>query len=388
MSARVHKRPEGVLIAAYSGRALAASARRAGYVPLVADLFADADTAELAVRNCHVEGDLTNGFSPPHLLACLEELAAHGSEPVGFVYGAGFEAHLDLLVEIGKRWRILGNEAVTVARLKAPIVFAQCCARLDVPHPEISVIPPAEPRGWLRKRCGGAGGSHIVFASHEGVTAANDCEGVYYQRRAYGQAVSALFLAARGDARVIGFSEQWRAPSAREPFRFGGAVRPAGIAPALQAELTQAVYRIAAEFELVGLNSADFIVGDNGEWWLLEINPRPGATLDIYDMAETSLFAMHLDAVMYETLPAVPELDGAAATQIIYASQALSVPSDLRYPGWTVDRPRPGVSLMVNDPFCTVLAVEENACEAKALCAERGRHWQTVLEDELWIKAS
>ena len=37
-----------VLIAALSGRGLAASARRAGYAPLVADVFGDTDTPELA----------------------------------------------------------------------------------------------------------------------------------------------------------------------------------------------------------------------------------------------------------------------------------------------------------------------------------------------------
>jgi uncharacterized protein len=383
-----NSKPEAVLIVAFSGRALAASAHRAGYMPLVADLFADADTAELAMRNIHVEGDLTRGFSAPHMLAALDELAAHGPKPLGVVYGAGFEARLDLLEEIGKRWRILGNAPVTVARLKAPRVFADCCARLGIPHPEITVDPPAEPKGWLRKLCGGAGGSHIVFASHESARPARDCEGFYYQRRVAGQAISASFLATRHQTHIIGFSEQWRAPNARDPFRFGGAVRPAWISSALRAELTEAIARIAAEFDLTGLNSADFIVGDEGEWWLLEINPRPGATLDIFDMGDPPLFALHLEAAFGETIPAVPTLRGAAATQIVYASQAISVPPDLRYPSWTVDRPRPGVGLMVNDPFCTVLAQEENACEAKALCAERGRHWQTILEDELWIKAS
>jgi len=37
-----------LLVVAVSGRALAASARRAGLVPLVADFFADADTRRIA----------------------------------------------------------------------------------------------------------------------------------------------------------------------------------------------------------------------------------------------------------------------------------------------------------------------------------------------------
>ena len=41
-----------VLIAAISGRALAASARRGGYVPLVADFFGDADTLVRVWKAC------------------------------------------------------------------------------------------------------------------------------------------------------------------------------------------------------------------------------------------------------------------------------------------------------------------------------------------------
>ena len=44
---------------------------------------------------------------------------------------------------------------------------------------------------------------------------------------------------------------------------------------------------------LVGLCSADFIRGADG-YQLIEINPRPGATLDIFDSAEAPLMEAHL----------------------------------------------------------------------------------------------
>jgi uncharacterized protein len=46
-----------VLLAAVSGRALAQSARRGGYLPLVADFFGDQDT--VAAAHAHAQVSLT-----------------------------------------------------------------------------------------------------------------------------------------------------------------------------------------------------------------------------------------------------------------------------------------------------------------------------------------
>ena len=53
--------PPGILIAAASGRAMASSARRAGYAPFVVDYFADQDTLECAERCVRIEGGLADG---------------------------------------------------------------------------------------------------------------------------------------------------------------------------------------------------------------------------------------------------------------------------------------------------------------------------------------
>src|SRR5262249_17475706 len=114
-----------VLIAAASGRALAASARRGGYAPLVADAFGDADT--LAVARRHACRDLLHRpIDDEKLIAALEALA-DGHDPVGIVCGTGFEDRADLLAQLAARWRLLGNAPEVVARLKDPIGFAALC---------------------------------------------------------------------------------------------------------------------------------------------------------------------------------------------------------------------------------------------------------------------
>ena len=79
-----------LLIAAISGRALAAAARRAGYRPLVADFFCDTDTMALAERAVKLPGDLQNGIDGERLIETLRQLAGN-DRPVAVVLGSGFE---------------------------------------------------------------------------------------------------------------------------------------------------------------------------------------------------------------------------------------------------------------------------------------------------------
>ena len=54
---------KSVVIIAASGRALAASARRGGYVPLVVDWFGDADTLALSAAHVRLEDGLARGMT-------------------------------------------------------------------------------------------------------------------------------------------------------------------------------------------------------------------------------------------------------------------------------------------------------------------------------------
>ena len=82
-----------VLIAGFSGRVLAASARRAGYRPLVVDAFGDDDTREIAQGNVRVlPQSFQRGFGFGSLQAALDELSGKAARaPIGLVLGAGFE---------------------------------------------------------------------------------------------------------------------------------------------------------------------------------------------------------------------------------------------------------------------------------------------------------
>ncbi len=141
----------------------------------------------------------------------------------------------------------------------------------------------------------------------------------------------------------------------------------------LQDEITASVLKASTAFKLKGLGSADFIVDDDtGTALLLEINPRPGATLDIFDEEIQPLLKLHLDAVLDGKLPASPlVLEGAMASAIVYAPERLIITEDMAWPDWVADRPRACESIDKNRPICTVLARAETKARAKRLVTER-----------------
>jgi len=358
-----------VLIASLSGRALAACARRGGYRPMVADLFGDLDTRPAAEAWEVVPGSLGYGFDPAALLAALDRLAA-GRRVIGVVTGTGFEDRPAVLREVAARHALLGNPPDIVTAIKDPVAFAALCARAGVPHPEIRAALPEE-GAWLRKRIGGMGGAHIVAAPSRKLAGA----GEYYQRRVAGEPISAAFLAAGGACRIVALTRQWADPGSRRPFRYGGAVRPATLAADHAADITASLARLVALTELRGLNSADFLVRPDG-FDLLEINPRPGATLDVLADRDGALFGLHVDAcagtLPDETLPA-PLIwpRAAAAAAIVYARFAITIPADFVWPDWTTDRRPPGMAIARGLPLCGVRAEADDAQAAEDLARHR-----------------
>ena len=356
-----------LLIASVSGRQLAQAARRAGFTPLVADFFADTDTQEAAHACRKLGGDIARGMRRQSLLPALRALAALAPSPIlGLVCGAGFEDRPELLTLMAKHWPLLGNDAATVARLKAPGSFFAELDRLGISHPATTRERPAKGAGWLAKREGGAGGSHIAPSRLQ-----RDTRSTYYQERVDGRAVSALFVADGRRARVLGFSEQWTAPTPRSPFRYGGALRPASLRQSVAREMASAVSAIARSFAVVGLASADFLVNGDAAL-LLEINPRPGATLDIFDCDATPLMRLHLEAIREGRLPRSGlKFDDAMASAIVYAPARVCVPSGMAWPDWSADRPKSAERIDKNRPICTVWARGSTRAQAKRLVEER-----------------
>jgi predicted ATP-grasp superfamily ATP-dependent carboligase len=361
-----------VLVIALSARALAAAARKGGYAPLAADLFDDLDTREIAAAHARVAGGLDRGLERAPLLDALERLA-QGRAPIGAVCGAGFEDRPELLDAVEERWLLFGNAGEAVRRAKNPEHLAALCERLAIPHPQIARAPHP---GWLGKRQAGSGGTHVAAAGDGRPRGAAEW---YWQERVLGAPVSALVLATGREAVALGFSAQWPDPAPGAPYRYGGAARPASLPAEIADGLAAAARSIVQALRLIGLNSVDFLVGPE-RWHLIEVNPRPGATLDIFEPAEGSLFELHMEACRGRLPPTAPTFAGAAAARTLYARRSVPGVPAIDWPDWAADRQPAGTAMPAGAPFCTILAHAGTAAEARSLVEARGEKMLRALE--------
>src|SRR5262249_31125487 len=110
---------------------------------------------------------------------------------------------------------------------------------------------------------------------------------------------------------------------------------------------------------------------DGDEFWILEINPRSGATLDIFEADGASLFSLHMEACAGNLIDHAPHLDGAKASAIFYADRDVIAPERFEWPTWSADRPNAGIAIRGGEPLCTVHACAATRVEARALVDER-----------------
>lgn len=356
---------EAVLIAALSGRALASAARRAGFLPLVVDAFADADTQEIAAASRCLGDALHAGFRAKPLIAALNAVAAQApSAPVGLVLGSGFEDTPRLVSTLSKRFRLLGSPANAIKRAKDPREFFALLDRLGIPHPETRLNLPGDRADWLSKRIGASGGAHVIPC-----TQMRSARGRYFQRRLTGEPVSLLALAQKGDVVVAGFSRQWTVGSGPRPYRYGGAAAPVSLGPDIETRMIDAARDLCAELGLIGLVSFDFILADATPY-LLEVNPRPGATLDVLDPPGRAVLRAHVEAARGCAVSLKPAGEPRAST-ILYADKGPLRVGDVAWPDWSADRPAAGTTIPRHRPIATVFASGPTADEARNICSRR-----------------
>ncbi|MGC8468722.1 MAG: ATP-grasp domain-containing protein [Acetobacteraceae bacterium] len=358
-----------LLVVALSGRACAYAAWRAGFRPVVLDLFGDADLRAIAAASAVVPGDLAAGFDPAALLAAAGRMAPAGSVE-GVLYGSGLEDAPELIRALATGRRLYGNTEETVRRVKDPEVFFPVLDRLGLPRPRFTFDSPADPASWLAKRAGGAGGGHVRAAMCEPAGG-----GTYFQGRVGGAPHALLFAADGKRGRMLSWSSQWPDPAPGAPFRFGGAVGPVLVPDAVGTQIGRALDALVCAFGLRGLNSLDLLENGAKGFHVLEVNPRPGAALDVFDGPGLgSLGAVHLAACAGALDHPWVAPAAARAMHVVYATAAGVVPVGLVWPGWVADRPAPGARIEPGAPVCTVRATAADAPPARALVAER-RAW-------------
>jgi uncharacterized protein len=355
--------PRTLIVAGLSVRALAESARQGGWRVISLDLFGDVDTRRASAHWEAIGDAATLRIDAARLREALDR-AARCADVDGWVAGSGFEDAPALLDAGGQALPFLGTPGARVTRLRDPAAFFGALDRRGLAHPPISFEAPRDPAGWLAKRAGGCGGMHIRRAAgvaSDASARAADTSGTYYQRVQPGVPMSALFLADGAAFRVVALNRLIVRAAGDRPYIYAGAVGPVPDA-ALEHAVDRALAALVPEFGLRGLASLDFIVDGAARVHLLEINPRPSASMQLHAQAwPGGLMRAHAQAV-HGRLPATPPRhgDGARGHSTVFADRASRIDAAphqaLSSTGHHHDLPAAGACFARGDPVCTVSA--------------------------------
>jgi methenyltetrahydromethanopterin cyclohydrolase len=321
---------------------LAQAANKAGFMPLVIDQYADLDTRQYAFA-----WRKTLSLSLSDLVPSIEELLAK-YKVTELVYGSGFECYPESLAFLNSRLTVYGNQPATFGNVQNKPAFFTACTELAIPYPPVSFTKPASDDAWLVKPIQGQGGVGIKRYNASNISN----QACYWQKYQLGTQHSVLFLANGSDVQVIGFNTQWTINNQEDAeFVFAGIINACRLTDQQQCQIVVWIKQLVLRFGLRGLNSLDFIQ-DGDDSYVLEINPRPSASMQLY---ESDLFHKHILACQ-GILTEISEKQGCIGFQYIYAERDMVIPELFIWPEWCMDIPAPATLIYTGQPICSIIA--------------------------------
>ena len=328
-----------LLIIATSGRMLAQLSQQSGYTSIVIDCFADMDTQSMALDYVKVDSLALNDLQPA--IAALK----NEYDLSLLIYGSGFECHSESLAYLHKNFTVLGNSSNTFNRVINKPCFFSSLSNMHITYPTTLFSPPIKKMAsWLFKPLYGEGGRGIKHYHHHHV--ANPSLG-YWQKQIMGDSLSVLFLANKVNFKIIGFHRQYVA----HDFIFSNIITYPAVDKTVQQTLTSWLALLVTAFKLNGLNSLDFIVKNN-QCYVLEINPRLSASVQLYD----GLLSTHIDCCLSGQLIKPTISPAYHAYFVFYAQTDLTIPAKICWPPWVVDIPHSNTLIYTQAPICSIIA--------------------------------
>jgi predicted ATP-grasp superfamily ATP-dependent carboligase len=379
---------------------MAKSAARAGWAVYAADLFCDLDLQSVAREAVPAAtGDSDDAAGYPW---SLRVAAARFPPSAPWCYSGALENYPALVDAIAATRPLAGNAGNVLRRLRDPAELAAAVVSVGLEFPETVFSPLGVPEDgtFLVKPLASAGGRGIRRWTRAVACDLSDREAAaarlhVWQRWTPGIALSAAYCLSQGKSRLLGLSRQLIG----EPwchaggFAWCGAVAFAGTsAPPhhdrLVARLEPLGDMLADRFQAVGLVGVDLIVDAEGRITVIEVNPRPTASMELFErMTAGSIAASHLAACGC-ALPSdgsheqpLHQPGSTWAKAVLFAAQPTPVSQPLidalgrestawmqADGGWPAlaDIPRPGQSLAVGAPGVSIFAVGHSEDDAVA----------------------
>ena len=311
-----------VLVVALSARMLATLAAADGHEVVALDRFGDVDLRAVAPG--------ATARSSAGLAALAEDVDADA-----VVYGAGLENRPDLVERLAAGRELLGTPADLLPAVRDPWALGEV---MLVPETRRAALSG---EGWLRKPLRGGGGRGVRRWSGGRLRRTE-----ILQRRVDGLSCAAVAVGNGRDAVVLGVTEQLH----RGYAWIGNAVLESD---EIGAELRAACRTVAARFGVRGAFGVDAI-WDGRRAWVLEVNPRPTASLELFG---PGVFALHVRGARGLDLdgPLPPACDKVKV--VLFADRDVHAPA----PGWwprglVRDVPHEGEKIARGHPVCTLVS--------------------------------
>jgi uncharacterized protein len=381
---------EPILLISVSARMLAELAVSAGHDVVAVDRFGDLDLQQLC-PSVSVLRDLGGQGGMAALVDAAERIPAPS-----VIYGAGLENRPDLVARLASGRRLLGCTRETLERVRDPATLAASLRSAGLAFPSTFSAADAPrlaelSRRWLRKPVRGGGGRGV----REWRGGALDGD-VVVQEHISGLACSAAAVADGRSAVVLGLSEQLighRGLGARG-YAWCGNLVPPRLGAAEQRALAVAARAVcthlASAFELRGLFGVD-LVWDGERAWVVEVNPRPTASLESIEAAyDVGTFSIHLDGCNGRLPRATPDRmrSRAAGKAILFATRDVRVGDTRGWPARGIcDVPHPDERIAAGHPVCTLVSVQESPQAVLADLEERAAALRVELGDRAGLRA-
>lgn len=323
------------LLVGLSTRCLAESAWKAGRDVVSVDFFGDLDLERMCESiSLRREYHVGLGFDPFLFVRASENIVYDR-----LVYLGPLENYPGVLERFAERCEIVGNDADTVRRVRDWKNVRRFCEDHGFFYPETF-----DGVGYVVKPKKSGGGTGIRRLSSQVV-----------QKFIKGEHFSASFLGDGRNGEVVSVNEQLigRKEFGARDFWYCGNITPVFLD---RKEIDDICRRLVEEFSLKGSCGVDFVV--RNRLYLLEVNPRPQATLEIVERAfDVNMFSLHEKAFAgrVERMKNPGKTWGKA---ILYAEEDITMPDTgewLDLP-WVRDIPHPFEAIPKSAPVLTVIA--------------------------------
>jgi predicted ATP-grasp superfamily ATP-dependent carboligase len=361
-----------------SARAAVHSLARAGFTAWAVDLFGDRDLESVAATAlCPIDRypddipELASRFPPGPVLTT-----------------GGLENHPRIISQLAATREVWGSPPDVLVNVRDPHALSAFLVEKGFAHPRVLLADQACPSTgrWLLKARRSSGGMGVRDARVGQLPAARE----FLQEFVPGSSMSAVFVADQSRSELAGVTQQligtpWLNASG---YKYAGNIGPAGVSAEVTRQLDLLGRRLTTALGLRGVFGVDFVL-HNGAPWVVEINPRYPASVEVLELATSkAVFSQERD----------PAADGAGSPGVVgkaiyYAPHRISFPTagpwdaDLagRFDPWRLpgvaDIPHPGAIVEPGWPVLTIMAAGSSPAKVRQRLQSRAAELDQLLAD-------